>query len=535
MKFLIRSLLILLALYGIVFAVAEALLVHAHAPLWFDLLFALGFVFLQYLVSPYITEWVLDIAWDEHKDLLPAVNREFLERLCIQRGLKMPRIGIIYSGTPNAFTFGHVPGNARIVVTKGLLDILDKEESNAVLAHELGHVEHRDFIVMAVAALAPLLLYQIYIVADRVSNLRVVAYSAYLCYLLSQYVVLMLNRTREYFADHYSACVTHAPAALSSALIKIAYGLVREEGEYQRVLQLGTKEDKKAAKKLRQLGGTLALMGISNLRSGTSLALGAANPRDAAAVMRWDIVNPWSRLYQLGSTHPLTALRVRELNRQAQEFLQPVQYPIPTDQRVDWGAFPLQFLVWAAPLAAGFLLVSKFVFPEGFNWFGLPPQAGPYLLMFTGFAAIIRIAFRYRGTFQDASVGTLIEDVEVSQMRPRAVRLHGEVIGRGVPGAFWSSDLVLRDDTGMIFLLNRRTIPFARFFFAMFDADSFIGQTVEVEGWFRRALSPYVEISRITGQGGLDSRSYSRWLQIAAAIIAIFAGYWWLSGLGFLF
>jgi Zn-dependent protease with chaperone function len=178
-------------------------------------------------------ERILDIFWCDESGTLPQANREFLERLCAQRGLKVPRIGIIYSGTPNAFSFGRLRSDARIVVTSGLLEVLTPDESNAVLAHELGHVEHWDFAVMTVAALAPLLLYQIYVVTDKINNARVVAFGAYLCYIFSQYVVLLLNRAREYFAEHYAADVTHSPSVLSSALVKIAYGMVREEGEIQ--------------------------------------------------------------------------------------------------------------------------------------------------------------------------------------------------------------------------------------------------------------------------------------------------------------
>jgi len=58
------------------------------------------------------------------------------------------------------------------------------------------------------------------------------------------------------------------------------------------------------------------------VRSGSALALAQANPMEAAAVMKWDLVNPWARFYELSSTHPLTALRVRELNRQAETMHQ---------------------------------------------------------------------------------------------------------------------------------------------------------------------------------------------------------------------
>jgi heat shock protein HtpX len=223
MKFLSRSFIIILALYGLVFAIGDAYLVHSGAPIWVALAFAIAIIGIQYLIGPFIIQWVMDIAWDDSGKDLPQVNREFIEKLCAQRGLKVPRIGIIYSGTPNAFSFGWLRRDARVVVTKGLLDVLTPEEANAVLAHEIGHIEHFDFAIMAVAALAPLLLYQIYAFSRNNNNTRAVAYGAYLCYWVSQFVVLLLNRTREYYADHYSAEVTHTPDALSSALVKIAY------------------------------------------------------------------------------------------------------------------------------------------------------------------------------------------------------------------------------------------------------------------------------------------------------------------------
>src|SRR5271170_3177180 len=195
MKFLSRSLLVLLALYGMVFALGTAFLAEKHVSLVWALAFSVGFIALQYAVSPWIIEWVLSIDWDENE--LPAVNRAFIDQLCLQQGIPKPRIGVIHSGTPNAFSFGRVRSDARVVVTKGLLDVLTPEEANAVIAHEIGHIEHYDFAVMAIAAVVPLLLYQIYVFSRRINNGRAVAYSAYLCYLLSQFVVLCLNRTRE--------------------------------------------------------------------------------------------------------------------------------------------------------------------------------------------------------------------------------------------------------------------------------------------------------------------------------------------------
>src|SRR5438128_1081490 len=98
MKFLGRSLLILLALYGLVFAIGDLYLAHAQAPFWSAIVFVVVVIGIQYLIAPWLIHLVLAIDFTEE---LPAINREFVEQLCAERGLKVPRIGIIRSGTPN--------------------------------------------------------------------------------------------------------------------------------------------------------------------------------------------------------------------------------------------------------------------------------------------------------------------------------------------------------------------------------------------------------------------------------------------------
>jgi heat shock protein HtpX len=471
---------------------------------------------------------------------MPARHREFVETLCREQNLPPIRLGVIESGTPNAFAFGRVRSDARIVVTRGLLDILTPEEIDAVLAHEVGHVHHYDFAVMAVAALAPLLLYQIYVWTRNIKNLRAVGMAAYFAYLLGQFLVLLLNRTREYHADHFSACVTHAPSQLSSALVKIAYGMVKAEGEYRESMKAGTAS--KEAQRQRQLGTAVSLMGIAAVNGGGALALGMANPEQAARVMRWDLINPWARFYELNSTHPLTALRVKQLNRQATAERQPTTYPLPTGGSVRWGRFAVEFVFWAIPVVAGAAIVALEWLHMMYREVALPENLFPKLFLVLGAGWAARIMFRYQGSFRTEQVSTLLEDMDVSQMRPRAVELRGEVVGNGIPGAFWSPDLVLQDPSGIMFLLYRSSIPFGRLWFGITDAHRFIGEQVTVEGWYRRGLKPYVEIAKISATvtkadntpgmvtlfGNKNSnrpletetlvqRSYSRWIQLAAA------------------
>lgn len=554
MGFVSRSLLVLFALYGLVFAVGDAYLLQGHAPIWSGVLFVVVLIGIQYVVSPWLIEWFFSIDWDENA--VPAVQRAFVENLCRERGLPMPRMGVIYSGTPNAFAFGRLRSDARVVVTEGLLKALTVDEANAVLAHEVGHIAHYDFAVMALAAMGPLLLYQIYIWTDRVNNLRIVSYAAYVAYWIGRFLVLLLNRTREYGADHFSAEVTREPSALSSALVKIGYGMIRERSESQRlVLEGGSADAKKDAKRALQFGQSLSLMGIAAAGGGEALTL-VGNSREAAAkVMRWDLVNPWARFYELGSTHPLTAMRLKALNKEAATMGQRGAYPLPEDARVRWSGFPVEFLFWVAPVACGFVLASYAWIGKSARSLGFHPPAHfvPWMLIALGITWAARIAFRYRGDFAPAHVDDLLQDLSVSQMRPWAVELEGEIIGNGIPGAIWSADLVLQDETGMMFLYYRSSIPFGRLVFALRSADRLIGERVKVRGWYRRGLKPYVEVARVeakvskarTGRGmttlfgGKDSsepvefeqlveRSYSQWIQLSLTALCVAVGAIWL-------
>ncbi|HTB96490.1 MAG TPA: M48 family metalloprotease [Terracidiphilus sp.] len=548
MGFIGRSLLLLFALYGLVFAVGDALLVQGAAPMWWGVSLIVALIGMQYHTSPWLIEHCFRIHWDE--DALPVRQKQFVEQLCRRNGIPTPRLGVIESGTPNAFAFGRIQSDARVVVTRGLLDVLTEDETNAVLAHEIGHIQHYDFAVMALAAVAPLLLYHIYVIARRVNHLRLVSYFAYLAYWVGRFLVLLLNRTREYGADHYSAQETRTPNALCTALVKIAYGRMLVDQEAENSAKAGDKKAREAARRQKDLGRTVALMGIMSVGGANALHL-TASPEQASRAMRWDLVNPWARFYEFCSTHPLTALRLRALSREAERQGQSVTYRLPSDARTKLLNFPIEFVFWVAPYACAFLLASWMWIGKNLEAHGViaPPHMAPWLLIGLGVTWAARIAFRYRGRFERARIEELIDDLNVSQMQPRAVEIEGEIIGNGLPGAFWSPDLVLRDETGMMFLYYRSSIPLGRLFFALRSANRLVGERVKVQGWYRRGLRPYVEMSQVEsrvskaapedaplvifGKEGsvapleyedLSERSYSQWIQLGVSAACTAAG-----------
>ena len=157
-----------------------------------------------------------------------------VERLTQKIGLPMPRIYVIPSESPNAFATGRNPKHASVAVTEGILNLLNDEELEGVLAHELGHVNNRDILISSVAAtIAGAITYaahmgrwaMIFGGMERNDRDRGGGLSALLMLILAPIAALMIqlwvSRTREYEADATGARFTGNPYALASALSKL--------------------------------------------------------------------------------------------------------------------------------------------------------------------------------------------------------------------------------------------------------------------------------------------------------------------------
>lgn len=536
----VRSVLVLTLLFGLAFGICVAALYALDAPWSLAILFALGMLGLQYAISPWIIEWVHKIDWRSPESVNPELAT-FIRAVCRHHELKPPRFGIIHDGNPNAFTFGHYPGNARMVLTTGLLEVCDEQEVETVVAHELGHIAHWDFVVMTLAAAVPMMLYVIYRFALRGTRGRnksagavaAVGVAAFLAYLLSQYIVLFLSRIREYYADHFSADVTRNPNGLVSALVKIAYGLARapqerenEEGQLQPALAVAGGVGSRA-------------LGVFDYRFGASLALVAAGAYTESAgsstdvtikAMRWDLWNPWAFICELSSTHPLPAKRIKALEEIAWKLGQRPIYdlPEPKERRESyWDEFVVDLLVANLPL---FGLLAGLAAGTGLGvTFDSWAAALGLALLGLGLGCFTRTAFAYpRRVFPARQVSSLIEEIKVSRIRSLPCSLHGRIIGRGVPGLYWSEDLVLQDQTGFVRLDYRQPLRLLEWLFGLFRAEQFIGQEVAIEGWYRRFPAPYVELWKLRSASGVQQTCWnwaaSYYGSLAMALIGLAIG-----------
>ena len=159
-------------------------------------------------------------------------------RLAVQAGVPKPKVAIVPTPAPNAFATGRSPGHAVVAVTQGLLDRLNPQEIEAVLAHEMSHVRNHDMAVMTLATffatLASFLMRYLFFFGGGFGGLReqpaeprrramaLVYLVSLLVWVVSFFLIRALSRYREYAADRGSAYLTEAPANLRSALIKIS-------------------------------------------------------------------------------------------------------------------------------------------------------------------------------------------------------------------------------------------------------------------------------------------------------------------------
>jgi heat shock protein HtpX len=169
-----------------------------------------------------------------------------VKELADKADIPMPRVAVVNSPVPNAFVFGRTAGSATLAVHKGLLDNLSNREIRGVLAHEIGHIKHRDLAVMTLASAIPLI--ALMVLRGSLYGARGASYSgrsssdgdgggalilvliaiaviSFIAFGLSLLAVRGLSRMREHYADAYSGELTGDPRALSSALARITWGL----------------------------------------------------------------------------------------------------------------------------------------------------------------------------------------------------------------------------------------------------------------------------------------------------------------------
>jgi heat shock protein HtpX len=157
---------------------------------------------------------------------------EIVERLSTKNGLPKPKVAMVNSNVPNAFATGKSPKTSLVAVTTGLLELLDDNELEAVIGHELTHVRSRDVLVLTLASVFSTVawyLMQFGFYGGMQTRNRnsagsgvIVLLVAVVTWVISFLIIRAISRYREYSADRGGAIMTGKPDKLATALLKIS-------------------------------------------------------------------------------------------------------------------------------------------------------------------------------------------------------------------------------------------------------------------------------------------------------------------------
>jgi len=291
------------------------------------LILALFFMLIQFAISPSIVRWSTRLRY-----LQPGENawlEGMVAKLAQQAGVKVPRLAIVPDRTPNAFVFGNSSNNMTLAVNQGLLDQLKEDEIQGVLGHEIGHIRHKDSIIMTFMSAVPLVAFVIVRMAfgfgyiggmgggRRGKNngaiyIILAGVVALIVYFVAQLLVLRLSRLRESYADAFSAYLTAAPRELESALARITYGLSLSPEEPHGARALYISDPALAKQEMSQV--------MEHVNQYDLNKDGVLDEHELELAMEQEAKSRWGNLNRAFATHPPTYKRLQLLRQIDQEI-----------------------------------------------------------------------------------------------------------------------------------------------------------------------------------------------------------------------
>jgi heat shock protein HtpX len=219
----------------ILYVIIVTVLINVGVQFGFVIVIAAALIFSQYYFSDKIAMFSMHA-----KEVTPEQEpklHQIVDRLCLLADMKKPRVGVAEMDMPNAFATGRSPSHAVICATRGLMNRLSDEELEAVLAHELSHVAHRDVAIMTIASGVGMLAGLVSRIAlwstvlggggrgKSGQQLVLLELATFLIsiviYIISFLLTMALSRYRELAADRSGAILIGKPSVLASALVHI--------------------------------------------------------------------------------------------------------------------------------------------------------------------------------------------------------------------------------------------------------------------------------------------------------------------------
>jgi Zn-dependent protease with chaperone function len=444
---------------------------------------------------------------------------ELLLRLCREKRIKLPKLGMIEDGRPIAFTYGINSNEARLVVSRGLLEGLNDEEIAVVYTHELGHILNRDFRVMTLVSGWGQCCYFLYLGCEKLAQKsklwRAIALMLALpCYGLFQLNNLSntyLSRTREYYADHFAITHTGNPNALVRALVKIPLIRIQKELEATQAapfllgmqnFSISFPRNSMAAEKTTQL-----------------------NPQSLGKLLLWDLLNPWSFFLELISSHPLIGKRIQVLTHYAEQMDLRTELNM-TQMQQDANNINRNILYLSFFLELGFVSFPFLGFIAGLIFFfnnqfvDLDLLNPIFLGLGLGLLCQVAIATLFAGKPKEEDLQSLCYSPYSSPFWSRSVLWQGQLQAANYK-TLWGKPLYFHDQKAIIPVRHHL---FGKVWQKLFKHHSsgvlMLESFIEIKGGFRRRLSSYLELKTISNDE-INITSYPQLWQLITAIAMI--------------
>ncbi len=464
----------------------------------------------------------------------PAANR-LLIRYCQQRGWKLPQLFVLQESAPLAYSYGHLPRTARIVVSQGLLEQLENDEIAAVYGIELGHITYGDVALTSLYSLLTLPIYGLYEIishwGDLLTNkigrsfLGLFANFFYCLWHLLIGTSLWFSQLRHYYSDRRAAEITGHPNATIRALLKIAIGIA------------GDIEKQEQTSPLLEKLNLLLPVGYKQ-----SLCLGSVAPHISfESYLMWDYLNPYRWWFTVNNSHPLMGNRIQRLCHIARQWRLETELSIEKQQPLQirhqsffmgmapWWGIPLGLLlgfmvwiVWEIAYAIE-VLNLKWIYD---NWNFL---AGCILIGFS-IGTLVRINLFFPDIKPNLAQTnenfiSILTNPASLPIDSNSVVLSGKLLGRCGTGNYLGQDLILQTNRGLLKLHHISWLGQA------VNPQDFIGRHVVVRGWLRRGATPWVDIQALKTQSGKKINGlHPIWSMIFAFISTALGAYIFLQG-----
>ncbi len=311
-------LLLFAVIYALLIVIATLLGGTGSGMMIIYALLAFVMVGVQFFIGPKIVERSMRVRYvSEHEQ--PELHRMVTE-LAMKAGIPKPRVGISEISIPNAFAFGTSKKKARVCVTRRLMEMLSRDELEAVLGHELSHIKHQDMVVITALSVIPMICYFIYFSffwsgifgggmgrsRDGALPMMAIALIAFVVYFISNLIVLYVSRIREYYADAGSAELTRKPHELASALYKMIYGSAGAKPEK-------VKKEMESMRAFFAADPVTARRDLKDLRAADLNKDGKIDEYELRAFAERARASRADRLMEVFSTHPTPVSRVKKL------------------------------------------------------------------------------------------------------------------------------------------------------------------------------------------------------------------------------